>query len=290
VDRTPTPIRDSKQATSRSEPRAVPGFGPGEGTGAKAAWAKVDRRAEPRGPGSTGNPMMHWRRARLMPGALSRPTAHPKIKPETRTDPEYPPLHQDKVTTNHIPNCLKVGISGLAFQCLRCSADTVTVVSVDKSRFLSRRSHALAPLVSRYHTGLQLGPRCNPLASLEAASWALAAVVATMRDALTAPIASVLAADPERTAVLDAVGLVERNQGEPTLRPSLRRGAGPTAASAVEAKLSQYPSPPTARRADGIPATILARLQRRGAPPVGRTGSVPRQPAPAHAGQGTTLS
>ncbi len=53
----------------------------------------------------------------------------------------------------------------------------------------------------------------DPVAALEAASWALAAMIATMRDALTAPLADVLAAAPHRTAVLKAVGLVETDQG-----------------------------------------------------------------------------
>ncbi|MGJ6964140.1 class I SAM-dependent methyltransferase [Streptosporangium sp. G11] len=78
----------------------------------------------------------------------------------------------------------------------------------------------------------------DPVAALEAASWALAAVIGTMRDALTAPLADVLAAAPQRTAVLEAAGLVERNGDELTPHPSLRPGEGPTARSAGEAKLS----------------------------------------------------
>jgi hypothetical protein len=41
-----------------------------------------------------------------------------------------------------------------------------------------------------------------------------------MRDALTAPVADVLAAAPERTAVLKAVGLVERDGDELPPHPS----------------------------------------------------------------------
>ncbi len=78
----------------------------------------------------------------------------------------------------------------------------------------------------------------DPVAALEAASWALAAVIGTMRDALTAPLADVLAAAPQRTAVLEAAGLVARNGDEFIPHPSLRPAEGPTARSVVEAKLS----------------------------------------------------
>lgn len=84
--------------------------------------------------------------------------------------------------------------------------------------------------------GLVLGD--DPVAVLEAASWALAAVVGTLRDALTVPLGEVLAGAPERTAVLEAAGLVERDGADADLSPSLRFGAGPTAAGAVEARLS----------------------------------------------------
>ena len=40
----------------------------------------------------------------------------------------------------------------------------------------------------------------DPATVLEAASWALAAMIGTMHDALTAPLADVLAAAPQRTA------------------------------------------------------------------------------------------
>ncbi|MEO3813993.1 class I SAM-dependent methyltransferase [Sphaerisporangium sp. B11E5] len=85
-------------------------------------------------------------------------------------------------------------------------------------------------------SGLVLGD--DPVAALEAASWALAAMIGTMREALTAPVADVLATAPERTAVLEAVGLVTREHGGLTLHPSLRDATGQTAVGAVEAKLS----------------------------------------------------
>ncbi|MFC6083260.1 class I SAM-dependent methyltransferase [Sphaerisporangium aureirubrum] len=84
-------------------------------------------------------------------------------------------------------------------------------------------------------TGLVLGD--DPVAVLEAASWALAAMVGTMRDALTTPLADVLAAAPERTAVLEAAGLLETTPDGPTPHPALLHGTG-AARSAVEAKLS----------------------------------------------------
>jgi len=80
-------------------------------------------------------------------------------------------------------------------------------------------------------------PGDDPVAALEAASWALAAMIATMRDALTDPVADVLAAAPDRTAVLEAAGLVTRDGDELTPHPSLHLGAGPTAPSAVAARL-----------------------------------------------------
>ena len=72
--------------------------------------------------------------------------------------------------------------------------------------------------------GSTLGLGEDPATALEAASWALAAMIGTMRDALTAPLADVLAAAPQRTAVLEAVGLVQRNHDGFTLHPSLRPG------------------------------------------------------------------
>jgi 2-polyprenyl-3-methyl-5-hydroxy-6-metoxy-1,4-benzoquinol methylase len=55
----------------------------------------------------------------------------------------------------------------------------------------------------------------DPLADLEAATWTFAALIATLRDAhaLAAPVSDVLAGSPQRTAVLQAAGLVTRDQG-----------------------------------------------------------------------------
>jgi len=72
--------------------------------------------------------------------------------------------------------------------------------------------------------GSTLGLGADPATALEAASWALAAVIGTMRDALTAQLADVLASAPQRTAVLEAVGLVERSHDGFTLHPSLCLG------------------------------------------------------------------
>lgn len=75
---------------------------------------------------------------------------------------------------------------------------------------------------ARPASALSLGE--DPATALEAASWALAAMIGTMRDALAAPLADVLASAPQRTAVLEAAGLVERNHDGFTLHPSLRLG------------------------------------------------------------------
>jgi predicted O-methyltransferase YrrM len=77
----------------------------------------------------------------------------------------------------------------------------------------------------------------DPVAALEAAAWALAAVVATQREAADASLAEVLAAAPERTAVLEAAGLVRRDSGELVPHPSLVLPPG-AAGGAVAARLS----------------------------------------------------
>ncbi|MFG2356900.1 SAM-dependent methyltransferase [Streptomyces sp. NPDC048521] len=78
----------------------------------------------------------------------------------------------------------------------------------------------------------------DPVATLEAAVWAMAAVVSTQRQALSEPLEDVLRADPRRTAVLESVGLVRRGVDEYVVHPSLAPADTPTARSAVEAKLS----------------------------------------------------
>ncbi|WP_433893708.1 SAM-dependent methyltransferase [Streptomyces sp. CA-111067] len=53
----------------------------------------------------------------------------------------------------------------------------------------------------------------DPITALEGQAWALAAVVATLREAGGGSLEQALAADPARTAVLEAAGLVRR-QGD----------------------------------------------------------------------------
>ncbi|WP_433358384.1 SAM-dependent methyltransferase [Micromonospora saelicesensis] len=82
------------------------------------------------------------------------------------------------------------------------------------------------------------GGSADPLAALEASAWALAAAVGTMSDALSAPLAEVLAASPHRSAVLEAAGLLSWDGGTPVAHPSLVPADGPTGRSAVQARLS----------------------------------------------------
>jgi len=76
-------------------------------------------------------------------------------------------------------------------------------------------------------------PAADPVADLENAAWALAAVIATYRDAAQGSLADALAADPDRTAVLEAIGLVERTSDDTVSHAALRPGsaAGNTAAA-----------------------------------------------------------
>ncbi|MFH8983581.1 SAM-dependent methyltransferase [Streptomyces varsoviensis] len=76
----------------------------------------------------------------------------------------------------------------------------------------------------------------DPVAILEGQVWALAAVVATLREAGTGSLEEALAADPARTAVLEAAGVVRRDGAEVTAAPALRLGPG--AANAAAARLS----------------------------------------------------
>ncbi|WP_030191567.1 class I SAM-dependent methyltransferase [Streptomyces violaceorubidus] len=78
----------------------------------------------------------------------------------------------------------------------------------------------------------------DPAALLDAAAWALAALVATIEEAATKPLAEVLRADPARTAVLEAARLVSRTGDTLTPHPSLVYADGPTAHSAAQARLS----------------------------------------------------
>jgi SAM-dependent methyltransferase len=76
----------------------------------------------------------------------------------------------------------------------------------------------------------------DPLAVLEGQVWALAAVVATLREAGTGSLEKALAADPARTAVLAAAGVVRREGDAVVAVPALR--VGPGAANAAAARLS----------------------------------------------------
>lgn len=86
--------------------------------------------------------------------------------------------------------------------------------------------------------GLSLDLRDDPSGTLEAAAWALAALIATLDDAATTPLADVVAANPQRTAVLEAVGLIQRDGDALVLHPSHQYPDGPTNRSAAQARLS----------------------------------------------------
>ncbi|NUR31551.1 MAG: SAM-dependent methyltransferase, partial [Catenulispora sp.] len=81
-------------------------------------------------------------------------------------------------------------------------------------------------------------PETDPLPFLEAAPWALAAMIGTLSDAATAPLADVLLANPARTAVLEAAGLVRPSEAGFTPHPVLEVTDAATARSAVAARLS----------------------------------------------------
>jgi hypothetical protein len=74
------------------------------------------------------------------------------------------------------------------------------------------------------------------LAAAEAATWVLGIAVATQREALAAPMEEVLAAAPERTAVLIAAGLVREEDGRLVPEDELT-AVGPAAAGRVQARL-----------------------------------------------------
>jgi SAM-dependent methyltransferase len=86
----------------------------------------------------------------------------------------------------------------------------------------------------------------DPATALEAAAWALAAMIGTLRGAATAPLAGVLAAAPQRTAVLEAAGLVERDHDGFIVHPSLRLGQ-----PLADAKLSSLRQAVSAAARDG---------------------------------------
>ncbi|MGK3208671.1 class I SAM-dependent methyltransferase [Amycolatopsis sp. MEPSY49] len=85
---------------------------------------------------------------------------------------------------------------------------------------------------------LSLDPNDDPSTTLEAFTWALAALIATLDDAATKPLADVLTANPHRTAVLEAAGLVRRDGDSLVLHRSYQYPDGPTSRSAAQARLS----------------------------------------------------
>ncbi|MFJ8827493.1 class I SAM-dependent methyltransferase [Streptomyces sp. NPDC102467] len=78
--------------------------------------------------------------------------------------------------------------------------------------------------------------RNDPMAVLEGQVWALAAVVATLREAGTGSLEKALAADAARTAVLEAAGVVRREGSDTVAVPALQ--VGPASSNAASARLS----------------------------------------------------
>jgi predicted O-methyltransferase YrrM len=76
----------------------------------------------------------------------------------------------------------------------------------------------------------------DPVTALDNAAWALAAVIATQRQAAEESLADALAADPNRTRILEAVGLVWRAGAEVVATEGWHDG--PLAGSAASARLS----------------------------------------------------
>lgn len=102
----------------------------------------------------------------------------------------------------------------------------------------------------------------DPLESLNAATWALAAMAATMHAAQQTSLAEALAADPERTAVLAALGLLGEEAGRadsasraenPALRQALRLADDSTAAAAASHNAVLSSLHQAARAASGDP-------------------------------------
>ncbi|MGW2775377.1 SAM-dependent methyltransferase [Streptomyces olivaceoviridis] len=96
----------------------------------------------------------------------------------------------------------------------------------------------------------------DPVATLEAAVWVMAAVVSTQRQALSESLEDVLAADAERTAVLESAGLVRRDADGFAVHPSLVQADALTARSAVEAKLSSLRQAVSAAASDAEAAGL----------------------------------
>ncbi|MFJ9543936.1 class I SAM-dependent methyltransferase [Streptomyces sp. NPDC101225] len=104
--------------------------------------------------------------------------------------------------------------------------------------FRSDEGFSMSTSASSTDPGPVLNLEDDPSAVLEAASWALAALIGTLSDAATLPLEQVLAADRPRTAVLEAAGLVRRDGDGFIAHPSWVYPDGPTARSAAAARLS----------------------------------------------------
>lgn len=76
----------------------------------------------------------------------------------------------------------------------------------------------------------------DPVALLEGQVWALAAVVATLRETGTSSLEEALAADPVRTAVLEAAGVVRWDGEKVIAAPVLQ--LGPASSNMASARLS----------------------------------------------------
>jgi SAM-dependent methyltransferase len=73
----------------------------------------------------------------------------------------------------------------------------------------------------------------DPVTALEARTWAFAAVVATLREAGAGSLEEALAADPARTAVLEAAGVLRRDGGDIVPDPALRLSSAMARAAAA---------------------------------------------------------
>src|ERR1700761_4554397 len=80
------------------------------------------------------------------------------------------------------------------------------------------------------------GAQADPVAQLDDAAWALAALIATYRDAAGRSLAEALTADPDRAAVLTAAGLA-RDTGHGIV-PGPALLDGPMAGNMAAARLS----------------------------------------------------
>ncbi|WP_320779296.1 hypothetical protein [Streptomyces sp. CRN 30] len=69
-------------------------------------------------------------------------------------------------------------------------------------------------------------PAEDPIAALDTAAWALAAVIGTLTDAADAPLADVLKADPARSEDLRAAGLLREDATGTTVHPPSRTRTG----------------------------------------------------------------